>query len=180
MSRERVRSSRGEIPWEPVLKGGSLAGLSFGGKWETAGTSLQVDATGQGVWLSLTDRPVADFELKTSLTVVRNGNSSIFFRQQTGAPKYYQFDLNSKLQAAVIGRVNGDASKPTIISAVNLDLSSSLGYDVELAVRGESLTTYVNGKLVNQVRDGEYTSGHICLTAWNSKPEFRDPHLRIY
>ena len=180
MSRDRIRTGRGEIPWEPVLKGGALAGLSFEGKWEVAGTALRVDASGRGVWLSVTDRPVADFELKTALTVVSSGNASIFFRQQAGAPKYYQFDLNSRLQAAVIGRVNGDAAKPTIISAVNLDLSSSLGYDVELAVRGESITTYVNGNLVNQVRDGEYPSGHICLTAWNSKPEFRDPRFRIY
>jgi len=38
----------------------------------------------------------------------------------------------------------------------------------------------VNGKLLNQVRDGDYEKGHICLTAWQSKAEFYDPRLRIY
>lgn len=180
MPRDRIRTGRGEIAWETVLKTGSLAGLAYEGKWEAAGNTLRVDATGTGVWLSVTERPVADFELKASLSVVESGNASIFFRQQTGAPRYYQFDLNARLQAAVVGRVNGDAAKPTVISAVNFDLTPAFRYDVELAVRGESITTYVNGHLVNQVRDAEYREGHVCLTAWNSKPEFSDLRFRVY
>ena len=53
-------------------------------------------------------------------------------------------------------------------------------YDVEIAVRGESITTYLDGKLVNQVRDADYPHGQICLTAWHSKTRFYDPRLRLY
>ena len=51
-------------------------------------------------------------------------------------------------------------------------------YDVQIAARGASLTSYIDGKLVNQVTDFSYQSGPIALNVWESKTAFRDLRFR--
>ena len=170
----------GEPPWKSVLSDGSLGGLAFEGAWEASGGSLRVDSLGGGSWLSITDQAIEDFDFKTGITVVERGNASIFFRQQgEGVPRYYQFDLKPAIQAAVVAKANGDAGRPYVMSSVGLALSPGTSYDVEIAVRGGTIKTRVNGSLVNEASDGEYTRGHVCLTAWKTKAIFHDPCLRV-
>ena len=66
------------------------------------------------------------------------------------------------------------------ISVVNFPFERGREYNVLVAERGESLTTYIDGKLVNQVRDGEYRNGGIALGLWWSTVAFRDPRIRHY
>ena len=178
MPRDKLHTHEGERGWEPVLRSGGLGGLVWDGNWDVSWNTLTVDATsGDGAWVAITDRDVEDFELKTRMIAVAGGNASIFFRQNSGGD-YYQFDLKCELQAVLISRTNSNGQR--IISAVNHDLTAGVEYEIELATRGESITSYVNGQLVNQVRDAEYRSGGICLTAWRSKARFYDPCLRVY
>lgn len=58
-------------------------------------------------------------------------------------------------------------------------LTAGMEYEIEIAARGESITTYVNGKLVNQVRDATCPRGGICLTAWHSETRFYNCCLRV-
>ena len=109
------------------------------------------------------------------------GNASIFFRQHGGGQHFYQFDLNCRWQAIVISKVDPDADPQlATISAVNYELVPGRDYDIELAMRGESITTYVDRRLVNQVRDDGYPKGGICLTAWKSRTRYFEPRLRLY
>lgn len=52
-------------------------------------------------------------------------------------------------------------------------------YHVQIAVRGASLTTYIDGKLVNQVTDHSIVSGAIGLSTWRNRTAFRSPKIRI-
>ena len=47
-------------------------------------------------------------------------------------------------------------------------------------MRGESITTYIDGKLMNQVRDSEFSQGSICLTAWHAQTHYVEACLRVY
>ncbi|MDE2830471.1 MAG: DUF1080 domain-containing protein [Gemmatimonadota bacterium] len=49
---------------------------------------------------------------------------------------------------------------------------------MQIAARGASLTSYIDGKLVNQVTDFSYQSGPIALNVWESKTAFRDLRFR--
>lgn len=174
-------TGKDESGWASVLTGG-LSVLAHEGKWEISGLSLSVDALdGGGAWLCLTDRDIENFEFKTSMTAVTGGNASIFFRQHAQGAKCYEFDLKCEQQKVIVTKFNrNDKKQRRIISAVNYELTPGRDYDVEIAVRGESITTYLDGKLVNEVRDADYPSGGICLTAWKSKTRFQDPCLRIF
>lgn len=181
MFRDRIQTGHGERSWESVIKNGALDPNTYGGKWEVLGSSLTVNALTEGAWLCATEKVVEDFEFKTALTAVSGGRASIFFRQHENGMKCYEFDLQCELQAIVVTIFNGnDKKQRNIISAVNYEILKNKEYDIEIAMRGESITTYVNGQLVNQVRDGTYRQGHICLTAWHSKARFRDPKILIY
>ena len=73
----------------------------------------------------------------------------------------------------------GRSGRPYVMSSVGLALSPGTSYDVEIAVRGGTIKTRVNGSLVNEASDGEYARGHVCLTAWKTKAVFHDPCLRV-
>jgi hypothetical protein len=182
VSRETIRTGRGEIGFEPVIRDGSIAHLSREGNWQATRYEITVDALeGAGAWLSLSDA-VTDFELRMRMMAQEGENASIFFRQHAGGQRFYQLDLHCRWQAVVISKVDWGVEPQlnSIISAVSHELLQGRDYDLELAVRGESITTCVDGKLVNQVRDGGYPQGGICLTAWKSRTRYVEPRLRIY
>jgi hypothetical protein len=173
MPRDVIRSER---PREPILPDGKLVPGGFDGKWELSSHAVKVDAIGTGAWLGFGSNDLADFEFKTGLTAVSGGNASIFFRQQ--GQNYYQFDLKCELQAAVVSRTTAEGA--IVISAVNFELFPGREYDIEIAARGESITTYIDGRLINQVRDATFPRGSLCLTAWQSRTQFSHPRLRVY
>jgi hypothetical protein len=65
------------------------------------------------------------------------------------------------------------------LSVVNFPIEAGREYDVQIAARGQSLTSYIDGKLLNQVTDSSHPSGPIALNVWESKTAFRDPRVRL-
>ena len=182
MSRETIESGGSARGWESVIKDGSIDHLGREGNWEASSYELTIDTREtDGAWLSICG-DVTDFELRVRMMAQEGENASIFFRQHAGGQRFYQFDLSCRWQAVTVSKCdwNADPQISTIISAVNHELVRGWDYDVELAMRGESITTYVNGKLINQVRDAGYEKGGICLTAWKSRTRFTQPELRVY
>jgi hypothetical protein len=85
-------------------------------------------------------------------------------------------------QALAVRRVTHDDSGKldnVKLSVVNYPLEYAREDAVTLAVRGHSITTYVDGALVNQVTDGSWVYGQVGLTVWESKTFFRDLRLRL-
>ncbi len=52
-------------------------------------------------------------------------------------------------------------------------------YHVLIAARGASLTTYIDGRLVNQLTDTTLTHGPVALNVWESQTAYRDPRVRL-
>ncbi len=80
-------------------------------------------------------------------------------------------------QAAAISRMKDGKLKK--LSVVNYPLDSGQEYDVQIAARGASLTTYIDGKLVNQTTDETFASGAVALNLWQCSTAFRDMRYRL-
>ena len=66
----------------------------------------------------------------------------------------------------------------TKLSVVNFPVELGQEYEVQIAARGASFTSYIDGKLVNQVTDENIRSGAIALIVWEGKVAFRDFRFR--
>ena len=64
------------------------------------------------------------------------------------------------------------------LSEVNYELVRNKEYQVRIAVRGSSITTYVDGKLVNEVTDKTLKAGKSYLEVWEGKVTFRNIRYR--
>ena len=64
------------------------------------------------------------------------------------------------------------------LSVVDFPTEHGREYHLRVAARGASITTYVDGKLVNQVTDFEMKRGKLGLLAWHSVTRFRAPRYR--
>jgi hypothetical protein len=103
----------------------------------------------------------------------------IQFRLSNDAQRYYLFDLMLGWRAATISRGNLASGTLQKLSVVNFPVEHAREYDVLIAARGASITTYIDGKLINQVTDFEHDNGGVALCVWQSKTSFRDPRVRL-
>ncbi len=85
-------------------------------------------------------------------------------------------------QAVAVRRVTLDeAGNPQNIrlSVVDYPLVFGREYAVSIAARGHSITTYIDGALVNQVTDGTWLQGQIGLNVWEAKTLYRNIRVRL-
>ena len=70
----------------------------------------------------------------------------------------------------------------TKLDVVNYVLEGEQEYDLVLAVRGNSVTSYVDGRLVNRVTLPANPAGGIELALWgrSTTARFRNPRVRHY
>ena len=67
----------------------------------------------------------------------------------------------------------------TKLSVVNHVLHRGQEYEVQVAARGASLTSYVDGKLVNQLTDETFRMGTFGLLVGEYSTAFRDVRYRL-
>jgi RNA polymerase sigma-70 factor (ECF subfamily) len=119
----------------------------------------------------------ADYELSFLMTPISGGNAQVGFRMSADERSYYLFDFLLGWQAVGIYRViDGWLTK---LSVVNHALHRGQEYEVQVAVRGASLTSYVDGKLVNQLTDETFRMGTFGLLVWQSSTAYRDVRYRL-
>lgn len=119
----------------------------------------------------------ADYELSFLMTPISGGNAQVGFRMSADERSYYLFDFLLGWQAVGIYRViDGWLTK---LSVVNHALHRGQEYEVQVAARGASLTSYVDGKLVNQLTDETFRMGTFGLLVWQSSTAFRDVRYRL-
>lgn len=119
-----------------------------------------------------------DYEIKTTLTFVEGSSAYIQFRRSEHG--YYQLACLPGAHFFVIARL--DSTGRTKIDVVDHVIEKGRAYDVRVAVRGHSITSYVDGKLVNQVTDGTYPTGGVGLMVWGKRTVARygNPQVRLY
>ena len=64
------------------------------------------------------------------------------------------------------------------LSAVNYPLEHGREYAIDIAARGQSITTCIDGAVVNQVTDDTWTHGRVALSIWASKTLYRNMRYR--
>ena len=148
--------------------------------WSQEGNAFVGDARGRydRVPLLVSDEgPWADFELSVLLTPMPGScNAQVVFRLNEAEGSFYLFDMLLGWQAIAVSRVV--RGRLTKISVVNYPIEEGQEYDVEIAAREESLTSYVDGQLVNQATDGAIRSGAVGLSVWDSRTAYRDLRYR--
>ena len=119
----------------------------------------------------------SDYELSFLMTPVSGGNAQAAFRLSEDGRNFYLLDFLLGWQAVAVSRVvDGRVTK---LSVVNHPLHAGQEYEVQIAARGESLTSYVDGKLVNQVTDATFRTGPFGFMVWESRTAFRDVRYRL-
>ncbi|MEO2002969.1 MAG: hypothetical protein ABGY41_02595, partial [Candidatus Poribacteria bacterium] len=58
-------------------------------------------------------------------------------------------------------------------------LSRDREYAVQIAARDDSITTYIDGELVNQLTDDTWKRGRVALSIWHAKTLYRDLRYRV-
>ncbi len=117
-----------------------------------------------------------DYEVKCRVEAEKGGNVQIAFRLSEDGAKGYMLDLLYGWQAVAISRIErGTVLK---LSVVNHELRHGRSYEVEFAARGASLTSYIDGVLVNQATAFDHEKGRFALTVWSGKTVFERPMAR--
>lgn len=194
--RKVIGDQEGEKPWQPLfspdLKGWSLfhepGGLfqsvspdTLPQHWKTIQDGLIGEHWEDGTCLKAGDASWLDYEVSLLITPIAGGNAQVFFRVDEQGRGFYVLDMMMGWQTVDIHRVDIDGQGHphlTRLSVVNYPLEPQREYSVSIAPRGYSLTTYVNGVLVNQVTDDTYRNGGIGLNVWQAKTLFRDIQVR--
>lgn len=190
--REVIGGMRGEIRWNKIFDG-NLQGWSFGGKPIEAGTvpvgwsilgenGLVGEEWKAGTTLNYGEPSWRDLELSLLITPLGGGNAQVLFRIDEVANRFYVLDMLMGWQAIAIRKITHDEEghlNEAKLDVVNYPLRDGTEYALNIAVRDHSITTYVNGALVNRVTDGAWFHGKIGLNAWQAKTLFRDIRVRL-
>jgi RNA polymerase sigma-70 factor (ECF subfamily) len=178
-----IGGMRGAIHWKKLLGDAGLEGWQTSRPecWRREGEVVLGEVKGHdGVSLGIGEAAWQDYELSVLVTLIKGGNAQIQFRCSADEQQFYVLDMLSGWQAVAISR--GDRrSGPRLkkLSVVNFPFDRGREYDVMIAARDASLTSYIDGKLVNQLTDASLPAGGIRLAAWQSKTAFRDPRIRL-
>ena len=161
--------------WQPLLPPSGLEGLEARGHWVRTHETVTSEAGDDAAFLYFGTSEWRDFELRVRVVPEAGGNVQIPFRLSEEGRAGYLLDFLIGWQAVAISRVGHGVEK---LSVVNHRLELGREYHVELAARGHSLTSYINGSLVNQTTAFDYAQGRFALSVWNARTRFIQPMAR--
>ena len=147
--------------------------------WSREGNTVVVSSPDRNVWPKLLcgDTAWESYELKVRATLIQGSNLYINFRESDEG--HYQFGFLPGAQAMGIAKIGPEGL--TKLDLVNYVVEKGKDYNISVAVRHHSITSYVDGKLVNRVTDGTYPRGRVGFGVGgkNAIARFRDPQIRI-
>ena len=187
-TREVIAGMRGTITWDGILIDDSLSAWrppadksrdDLEKTWRVDGNAIVGDSRefGENAPVLIAGDPTwADYELSLLITPISGGNAQVRFRLSEDERSWYLLDFLLGWQAVAISRVM--EGRLTKLSVVNYPTEKGQEYEVQIAAREASLTSYVDGKLVNQVADESIRSGSFALLVWGSCTAYRDVRYR--
>ena len=120
------------------------------------------------------------YELSLNMTLLEGSDMQVHFRVSPDGAAYYLLDFLYGWQAVAISRMSAGAGEVEKLSVVNFPFERNREYNVLIAARELSITSYIDGKLIHQLTEENYRSGGIGLGLWWSKVAYRDPCIRHY
>lgn len=177
--REVICGVMGDIHWKPVLPASGLEGLEIQGNWIRQGDAVVCEERQGGATLAFGEEGWKDYELSVWVKAAAGGNVQILFRLT--AEGNYLLDFLMGWKAVAVSKADRRPGGRGFhkISVVNFDLEHHREYDLQIAVRDASITSYVDGQLLNQVTDYDFPKGRAALSVWQGKTEFRNPRYRL-
>lgn len=181
-NREQLGGSQGSIAWESLLPGEGLDGWTEDGDpWSRGAFSRDGDTIivetedNYRARIVFGDDSWRAYELKVNITPIKGGSPQLWFNIHDGQDHHFA-PLYGWQTAAIMDPHH------TKLDVVNHVFEWNVEYEVVLAVRGNSVTTYIDGQLVNRLTMSEVPAGPIGLAAWghNTVARFRDPMIRHY
>ncbi len=172
--------------WGPLLHGTGLDGWLDSdspwtpGTWIREGESVKGQRSGDGkARITQGDSSWTNYHFSVNATPLE-GQLQIHFRVSNDGQAFYMLDFWTPLSVALSKR--GPDTKGVVWLDV-VDFLTELGreYEIVIAARGQSLTTYIDGKLVNRLTDDTCSSGGIGFNLWHSaSARFGNPRIRHY
>jgi hypothetical protein len=179
-TRERIEGMDGPIRWLDLLAAPGLGAWSSAmpACWRHDGGHLEGALMGgNGSVLLIGDDSWRDYECSLHVACEAGGEAEVRMRARD-ARHCYCVALLYGLQAVSVRLIDGDA--PTrLLSCVDAALDPGRAYDLRLAARGESITTYLDGRLINQLSDATHRSGGMGVGVWLSRVRFDAPRVRF-
>lgn len=121
-----------------------------------------------------------NYEFSLHLTI-GEGTVQIPFRLSAEGKTFYFVEFDHSWQTINVTKRNESGRGVTKLSAVNFPVEFGRDYHLIISARQQSLTTYIDGNLLNQVTDDSYSRGGVGLGMWwTTTATFRDPKIRHY
>lgn len=192
--RSSLGGMTGAIAWETLLSGDGLEGwtetdvplanstpAARGQSWtrnkDVITGHVDSEKTSR---LVIGDDSWTSYELSLNMTLLEGADMQVHFRMSADGAEYYLLDFLYGWQAVAISRMRAGAGEVEKLSVVNFPFEKNREYNVLIAARELSITSYIDGKLVHQLVEENYRSGGIALGLWWSKVAYRDPCIRHY
>ncbi|MAF12348.1 hypothetical protein CMK11_18025 [Candidatus Poribacteria bacterium] len=146
---------------------------------EIVGNGLLLDGSGGGVCLATGDVRWHDMELSLLVTPI-DGWCEINFRWDDSEGPYTRpwYFLSMHPGDATVAVQRNARGWVTPLSMVHYPSELGREYAVTILARADSITTYIDGALVNQVTDRHSPRGRISLGVSDSKALYRDIQYR--
>lgn len=184
--RDVIGGMRGVIHWDKLIQKDGLEDFrpaknqteaDIQKVWTRNNDTIIGDAPNTASSLIIGDASWHNYELSALITPISGGNAQILFRIDEDNKNWYMLDFLLGWAAVAISKI--ESGNLTKISVVNYSFVLGQEYDVQIAARDASITTYIDGKLINQVTDFSNPSGPIALNLWHCKTAFRDIRYRL-
>ena len=181
----RSRPDGLRIPWESLLHGDRLDGWSTtapSGEWSRDGDTVVGNLDGQRKsHLFQGDSTWNNYEYSLMVTLDEGSSMQFPFRVSDDRRGFYFVEFDYAWQSINVTLREPGVRGVTKLSVVNYPLEKGREYHLIISARHRSLTTYVNGKLINQVADASYDSGGVGIAMWwDTRAQYRDPKIRHY
>ena len=173
------------IPWRSLLPGkgleGWLATASSGG-WSRDGNAIvgQLDGKRKS-HIFQGDSGWKNYEYSLFVKLEKGSCMQFPFRATDDRKGFYFVEFDYAWQTINVTLREPDRHGVTKLSVVNYALEKGREYHLFISARHRSLTTYIDGKLVNQVTDARFDGGGIGIAMWwDTRATYRDPKIRHY
>ncbi|MDE3000011.1 MAG: hypothetical protein OXU79_13120 [Gemmatimonadota bacterium] len=173
------------IPWRSLLQGkgleGWLATASSGG-WSRGDNAIVGRLDGKRKsHIFQGDSGWKNYEYSLFVTLEKGSCMQFPFRVTDDGKGFYFVEFDYAWQTINVTLREPDIHGVTKLSVVNYALEKGREYHLIISARHQSLTTYIDGKLVNQVTDARYGGGGVGIAMWwDTRATYRDPKIRHY
>lgn len=173
------------IPWQSLLHGDRLDGwrtTAPSGEWSRDGDTVLGKLDGhRKSHLYQGDSNWKNYEYSLFVTLEKGSSMQFPFRVTDDRKGFYFVEFDYAWQTINVTLRQPGRRGVTKLSVVNYALKKGRKYHLIISARHRSLTTYINGKLVNQVADASYVGGGIGIAMWwDTRAKYRDPKIRHY